>query len=230
MQKLVVLTGSGISRESGIKTFRETGGLWESYNVTEVASPEGWAKDMELVLNFYNERRSQLKDAVPNAGHTGLVDLENYFDVHIITQNVDNLHEKAGSRKVLHLHGLLTQARSTGDPDLIYDIGYNDIKPGDKCEKGHQLRPHIVWFGEAVTAIEEAAFVSSTADIFAVVGTSLIVYPAAGLINYTPQGCPIYVIDPNEIMAPVYRKVEFIKEKASRGVEVLKRMLIKEYI
>jgi NAD-dependent deacetylase len=230
MQKLVVLTGSGISRESGIKTFRETGGLWESYNVTEVASPEGWAKDMELVLNFYNERRTQLKDAVPNAGHTGLVDLENYFDVHIITQNVDNLHEKAGSRKVLHLHGLLTQARSTGDPDLIYDIGYNDIKPGDKCEKGHQLRPHIVWFGEAVTAIEEAAFVSSTADIFAVVGTSLIVYPAAGLINYTPQGCPIYVIDPNEIMAPVYRKVEFIKEKASRGVEVLKRMLIKEYI
>jgi len=230
MQKLVVLTGSGISRESGIKTFRETGGLWESYNVTEVASPEGWAKDMELVLNFYNERRTQLKDAVPNAGHTGLVDLENYFDVHIITQNVDNLHEKAGSRKVLHLHGLLTQARSTGDPDLIYDIGYNDIKPGDKCEKGHQLRPHIVWFGEAVTAIEEAAFVSSTADIFAVVGTSLIVYPAAGLINYTPQGCPIYVIDPNEIMAPVYRKVEFIKEKASRGVEVLKRKLIKEYI
>ncbi len=230
MHKLVVLTGSGISRESGIKTFRETGGLWETYNVTEVASPEGWAKDMELVLNFYNERRTQLKDAVPNAGHTGLVDLENYFDVHIITQNVDNLHEKAGSKNVLHLHGLLTQARSTGDPDLIYDIGYKDIKPGDKCEKGHQLRPHIVWFGEGVTAIEEAAFISSTADIFAVVGTSLIVYPAAGLINYTPQGCPIYVIDPNEIMAPVYRKVEFIKEKASRGVEVLKRKLIKEYI
>jgi NAD-dependent deacetylase len=230
MLKLVVLTGSGISRESGIKTFRETGGLWETYNVTEVASPEGWAKDMELVLNFYNERRMQLKDAKPNAGHTGLMDLENYFDVHIITQNVDNLHEKAGSKKVLHLHGLLTQARSTGYPELIYDIGYKDIKPGDKCEKGCQLRPHIVWFGEPVTTIEEAAFISSTADIFAVVGTSLIVYPAAGLINYTPQGCPIYVIDPNEIMAPVYRKVEFIKEKASKGVDILKRKLIKEYI
>jgi NAD-dependent deacetylase len=230
MLKLVVLTGSGISRESGIKTFRETGGLWETYNVTEVASPEGWEKDMELVLNFYNERRKQLKDAKPNAGHTGLVDLANYFDVHIITQNVDNLHEKAGSKNVFHLHGLLTQARSTGDPELIYDIGYKDIKPGDKCEKGHQLRPHIVWFGEAVPAIEEAAFISSTADIFAVVGTSLIVYPAAGLINYTPRGCPIYVIDPNEIMAPVYRKVEFIKEKASKGVEILKRKLIKEYI
>jgi NAD-dependent deacetylase len=230
MLKLVVLTGSGISRESGIKTFRETGGLWETYNVTEVASPEGWAKDMELVLSFYNERRKQLKDAKPNAGHAGLVELANYFDVHIITQNIDNLHEKAGSKNVLHLHGVLTQARSTGDPELIYDIGYNDIKPGDKCEKGHQLRPHIVWFGEAVPAIEEAAFVSSTADIFAVVGTSLIVYPAAGLINYTPQGCPIYVIDPNEIMAPVYRKVEFIKEKASKGVEILKRKLIKEYI
>jgi NAD-dependent deacetylase len=230
MLKLVVLTGSGISRESGIKTFRETGGLWETYNVTEVASPEGWAKDMELVLNFYNERRRQLKDAKPNAGHTGLVDLANYFDVHIITQNVDNLHEKAGSKNVLHLHGVLTQARSTGYSELIYDIGYKDIKPGDKCEKGHQLRPHIVWFGEAVPAIEEAAFISSTADIFAVVGTSLIVYPAAGLINYTPQGCPIYVVDPNEIMAPVYRKVEFIKEKAGKGVEILKRKLIKEYI
>ena len=230
MLKLVVLTGSGISRESGIKTFRETGGLWETYNVTEVASPEGWEKDMELVLSFYNERRKQLKDARPNAGHTGLVDLANYFDVHIITQNIDNLHERAGSKNVLHLHGLLTQARSTGYPELIYDIGYKDIKPGDKCEKGHQLRPHIVWFGEAVSTIEEAAFISSTADIFAVVGTSLIVYPAAGLINYTPQGCPIYVIDPNEIMAPVYRKVEFIKEKASKGVEILKRKLIKEYI
>jgi NAD-dependent deacetylase len=230
MLKLVVLTGSGISRESGIKTFRETGGLWETYNVTEVASPEGWAKDMELVLSFYNERRKQLKDAKPNQGHSGLVDLANYFDVHIITQNIDNLHERAGSRNVLHLHGLLTQARSTGYPELIYDIGYNDIKPGDKCEKGHQLRPHIVWFGEAVSTIEEAAFISSTADIFAVVGTSLIVYPAAGLINYTPQGCPIYVIDPNEIMAPVYRKVEFIKEKASKGVEMLKHKLIKEYI
>jgi NAD-dependent deacetylase len=230
MLKLVVLTGSGISRESGIKTFRETGGLWETYNVTEVASPEGWEKDMELVLSFYNERRKQLKDASPNAGHTGLVDLSNYFDVHIITQNIDNLHERAGSKNVLHLHGLLTQARSTGYPELIYDIGYKDIKPGDKCEKGHQLRPHIVWFGEAVSTIEEAAFISSTADIFAVVGTSLIVYPAAGLINYTPQGCPIYVIDPNEIMAPVYRKVEFIKEKASKGVEILKRKLIKEYI
>jgi len=230
MKKIVVLTGSGISRESGIKTFRETGGLWESYDVTEVASPMGWANNKELVLKFYNERRAQLKDAKPNEAHTGLVELEEHFDVHIITQNVDNLHERAGSKNILHLHGLLTHVRSTGDPDLIYDIGYKEVNLGDKCEKGFQLRPHIVWFGEAVPAIEEAAFITSTADIFVVVGTSLVVYPAAGLIDYTPHGCPVFLIDPNEVVAPVYRKVEFIQEKASKGVKILKEKLIKEYI
>ncbi len=230
MKKIVVLTGSGISRESGIKTFRETGGLWETYDVTEVASPMGWAKNQELVLRFYNERRAQLENAQPNEAHTGLVELEEYFDVHIITQNVDNLHERAGSKNILHLHGLLTQVRSTGDPDLIYDIGYKEVNLGDKCEKGYQLRPHIVWFGEAVPAIEEAAFITSTADIFVVVGTALVVYPAAGLIDYTPHGCPIYLIDPNEVMAPAYRKVEFIREKASTGVKILKDTLIREYI
>jgi len=230
MKKLVVLTGSGISRESGIKTFRETGGLWETYNVTEVASPEGWARDKEMVLRFYNERRTQLKEAKPNAGHTGLVELEEYFDVHIITQNVDNLHERAGSKKILHLHGLLTHVRSTVEPELVYDIGYKEINLGDKCEKGHQLRPHIVWFGEAVPAIEEAADITGTADIFAVIGTSLVVYPAAGLIDYVPRGCPIFVVDPNEISAPSFYNIEFIKEKAGKGVRILKEKLLKEYV
>jgi NAD-dependent deacetylase len=230
MKKLIVLTGSGISAESGLKTFRDTGGLWENYDVMEVASPEGWAKNRELVLKFYNERRAQLKDAMPNAAHTGLKELENDFDVHIITQNVDNLHEKAGSRSVLHLHGLLTQARSTQYPDLIYDIGYNEIKPSDTCEKGYQLRPNIVWFGEAVPAIEEAASLVSTADIFAVIGTSLVVYPAAGLIDYVPKGVMIYLIDPNEVAVPTYRPIEYIREKAGIGVSVLKEILKKKFI
>jgi NAD-dependent deacetylase len=229
MKKIVVLTGSGMSRESGIKTFRETGGLWETYNVTEVASPEGWAKDKEMVLRFYNERRTQLKNAEPNAGHKGLAELEEYFDVHIITQNVDNLHERAGSKNVLHLHGLLTHVRSTGDPKLVYDIGYKEINVGDKCEKGFQLRPHIVWFGEPVPAIQEAAYITSSAEIFVVVGTSLVVYPAAGLIDYAPRGCPIFVVDPNEISAPLYYNIQFIKEKAGKGVGMLKEKLLKEY-
>jgi NAD-dependent deacetylase len=229
MKKLVVLTGSGISAESGLKTFRETGGLWENYDVMEVASPEGWARNKELVLQFYNERRRQLKDALPNSAHTGLRDLENDFDVTIITQNVDNLHERAGSRNVLHLHGLLTRARSTKFPELVYDIGYGEIKMGDNCEKGHQLRPDIVWFGEAVPAIEEAASIAATADIFVLIGTSLVVYPAAGLLDYVPNGVPVFLIDPNEVAVPVYRQVRFIKEKAGTGVKVLQEILRKEY-
>jgi NAD-dependent deacetylase len=229
MKKLVVLTGSGMSAESGLKTFRETGGLWENYDVMEVASPEGWARNRELVLQFYNERRKQLKDAVPNTGHIGLKELEKDFNVHIITQNVDNLHEKAGSGQVLHLHGLLTQARSTHDPELVYDIGYGDIKIGDNCEKGFQLRPHIVWFGEAVPAIEEAASIVSTADIFAVIGTSLVVYPAAGLIDYVPGNIAVFLIDPNDVAVPTYRPVRIIKEKAGQGVTMLHEILLKEY-
>jgi NAD-dependent deacetylase len=216
MKKLVVLTGAGVSAESGLKTFREMGGLWESYDVMEVASPEGWNNNMELVLRFYNERRAQLKDAKPNAGHTGLADLENFFDVHIITQNVDNLHEQAGSTKVLHLHGILTQVRSTGDASLVYDIGYKAINKGDTCDKGFQLRPNIVWFGEAVPAMEQAAAIASEADIFVVVGSSLVVYPAAGLVNYAPEHAPVFVVDPNEVNSPTYKKVEVIKEKAEK--------------
>jgi NAD-dependent deacetylase len=230
MKKLVVLTGSGISSESGLKTFRDAGGLWENYDVMEVASYAGWIKNRELVLRFYNERRAQLKDTLPNKGHEVLVELEQYFDVEIITQNVDNLHEKAGSSKVLHLHGILTKARSTGDPDLIYDIGYKAIDPGDKCEKGHQLRPDIVWFGEAVPAIEKAASITSAADIFVVIGTSMVVYPAASLIDYVPKNAPVFLIDPNDVAVPIYRHIHFIREKAGMGVSLLKEKLLSEYL
>ena len=224
-KKLVVLTGAGISAESGLRTFRDMGGLWEEYDIMEVASIQGWEKNTDLVLKFYNERRIQLASAEPNAGHAGLAELENFFDVHIITQNVDDLHERAGSSKVLHLHGELKKVRSTLDPEIIYDIGYKEIHPGDLCEKGSQLRPHIVWFGELVPAIEEAAEICRTAEIFAVIGTSLNVYPAAGLIDYVPVHARVFLIDPNELTVAVRRKYTFIKEKASKGVEVMKGML-----
>jgi len=230
MKKLVVLTGSGISSESGLKTFRDSGGLWENYDVMEVASYAGWTRNMELVLKFYNERRAQLQKAEPNSAHAGLVELEEFFDVQIITQNVDDLHEKAGSRNVLHLHGILTRARSTGDPDLIYNIGYKPINPGDTCEKGYQLRPDIVWFGEAVPAIEKAALITSEADLFVVIGTSMVVYPAAGLIDYVPKNTPVFLIDPNDVAVPIYRHVHFIREKAGTGVDNLKNILLNEHL
>lgn len=226
MKKLVILTGAGMSSESGIRTFRDMGGLWEEYDVTEVATPMAWWKNQELVLRFYNERRKQLADAKPNAGHLGIADLEKHFEVRIITQNVDNLHERAGSTSVLHLHGELTKARSTFDPKLIYDIGYKDINQGDKCEKGSQLRPHIVWFGEAVPMMDEAIKITSGAEIFVVVGSSLNVYPAAGLIGYAPEEASLWLIDPNDVYIPVNRKVEVIKEKASEGVAILTRRLL----
>ncbi len=228
MENLVVLSGAGMSRESGLRTFREMDGLWEEYDVMQVASPEGWARDMELVLRFYNDRRRQLEKAVPNAGHLGLVDLQKNYEVNIITQNVDNLHELAGSKNVLHLHGVLTQARSTKDENLIYDIGYKDIKLGDTCEKGSQLRPNIVWFGEMVPAISEAAEISSRADIYVVIGTSLNVYPAAGLINYVQSGVPVYLIDPNPVDAYFQRDVIIIREPAGKGVEILKSKLLQD--
>ncbi len=230
MKKLVVLTGSGISSESGLKTFRDSGGLWENYDVMEVASLSGWEKNRDIVLQFYNERRAQLKDALPNEGHLGLVQLEKYFDVHVITQNVDNLHERAGSSRVLHLHGLLTRAKSTGDPSLTYDIGYKPIQFGDMCERGFQLRPDIVWFGEEVPAIEEAAALVASADIFVVIGTSMVVYPAAGLIDYVSKNIPVFLIDPNEVAAPSYRHILFIKEKAGKGVKLLTAKLTAEYL
>ncbi|MDZ7633191.1 MAG: NAD-dependent deacylase [Bacteroidales bacterium] len=227
MKKLVVLSGAGISAESGIRTFRDMGGLWEEYDVMEVATPQAWKKNMELVLRFYNERRRQLYTCEPNAGHLGLAALEKHFDVHIITQNVDNLHERAGSTKVLHLHGELTKARSTADQSLIYEIGSRDIVAGDKCEKGSQLRPHIVWFGEAVPAMGEAGAIAASADIFVVIGTSLNVYPAAGLASYAPAGADMYLIDPEDVYVPVRRKVEVIKENAGKGVTILAERLLK---
>lgn len=216
-----------MSAESGIKTFRDSGGLWEEYDVMTVASIEGWYQNPQLVLRFYNDRRRQLEHAVPNAGHLGLAELQKYFDVYIITQNVDNLHERAGSRHVLHLHGELTKARGVDRATPVYDIGYKDINWGDKCEHGSQLRPHIVWFGEAVPAFSDAMQIVQDADAFAVVGTSLNVYPAAGLVDYVPSGVPIYLIDPNDV--PHSRKVEFIKEKASVGVEMLKDRLLTKF-
>jgi NAD-dependent deacetylase len=228
MQRLVVLTGAGMSSESGIKTFRDSGGLWEEYDVTEVATPMAWARNRDLVLRFYNERRRQLAGCKPNEGHIGLFRLEEHFDVRIITQNIDNLHERAGSTKIFHLHGELTKARSTVDPALIYDIGYKDINPGDNCEKGSQLRPHIVWFGEEVPMMDEAAAIAAEADIFVVIGSSLNVYPAAGLINYTPGKASLWLIDPKEVTIPLKRKVEVIREKASKGIAVLADRLLKD--
>ena len=230
MKKLVVLTGAGMSSESGIKTFRDSGGLWEEYDVTEVATPMAWWKNRDLVLRFYNERRRQLAGCKPNEGHTGLAALEKYFDVHIITQNIDNLHEQAGSSKILHLHGELTKARSTADPTLIYDIGYKDINPGDNCEKGSQLRPHIVWFGEDVPMMNEAVNITGSADIFVVVGSSLNVYPAAGLLSFAPEKASLWLIDPKDVFIPISRRVEVIKEKASKGVALLSERLLREYL
>jgi NAD-dependent deacetylase len=226
MKKLVVLTGAGISAESGIRTFRDMGGLWEEYDIMEVASPMGWAKNRDLVLRFYNVRRRELEGCKPNAAHTGLAELEKYFDVEIITQNVDNLHERGGSSSILHLHGELTKARSTGFPELIYDIGYKEIHMGDFCERGSQLRPHIVWFGEEVPFMEKAEKITSEADIFVVIGSSLNVYPAAGLIHYAPENASLWLIDPNDVYFPSGIRVNIIKEKASRGVEILKEKLL----
>jgi NAD-dependent deacetylase len=226
MKKLVILTGAGMSSESGIKTFRDSGGLWEEYEVTEVATPEAWKRNQELVLRFYNERRRQLAESKPNMGHLGLAALEKHFEVYIITQNIDDLHERAGSTRILHLHGELTKARSSSDPSLLYDIGYKDIKTGDFCKKGSQLRPHIVWFGEAVPMMDEAVNLTADADIFVVVGSSLNVYPAAGLINYAPAKASLWLIDPKEVVVPVNRKVDVIMENASKGVGILTERLL----
>jgi len=198
-KKVVILTGAGISQESGIKTFRDSGGLWETYKVQDVASPKAWIENPELVLQFYNERRRQLATVEPNEGHKQLVKLEEKYDVYIITQNIDNLHERAGSSQVVHLHGKLTQAKSSGDESDVKDIGYEDIKIGELCEKGFQMRPNIVWFGESVPMILTAEGLAFDADIFVIIGTSLEVYPAAGLIRHVKPHVPVYVIDPNVV-------------------------------
>ncbi len=225
MKRLVVLTGAGMSAESGLRTFREMGGLWEEYDVYEVASPGGWARDRSLVLRFYNDRRKQLLETSPNKGHLALVEMEKDFDVQIITQNVDDLHERAGSKNVMHLHGELRKSRSTVDPGLVYEIEGWELKEGDLCEKGSQLRPHVVWFGEAVPAIEQAAELVSRAEILVIIGTSMNVYPAAGLINHVPYTSPIYVIDPNEVSVPGFSRINVIREKAGTGVYELIKIL-----
>nr|WP_198999813.1 NAD-dependent deacylase [Flavobacterium sp. ASV13] len=224
-KKLVVLTGAGISAESGIKTFRDSDGLWEGHDVMEVATPEGWHKNQDLVLDFYNKRRQQLKAVKPNLGHYILAELEQHFDVYIITQNVDDLHERAGSTKILHLHGELLKVRSTQNKDLILDW-QDDLFTGDLDKNGHQLRPHIVWFGEDVPALERAIEITEDADYFAVIGTSLQVYPAAGLISYTYSTTPVFYIDPKPISIPhIQNKVTVIAKVASEGVAELRDRL-----
>jgi NAD-dependent deacetylase len=226
MQNLVVLTGAGISAESGLKTFRGDGGLWEGHRVEDVACPEAWARDPALVLDFYNERRRQVRAAEPNAAHRSLVDLERAYDVHIVTQNVDDLHERAGSSNVLHLHGEIMLARSTRNPDHIRALGEEDIRVGDLCPQGSQLRPHIVWFGEEVPAMDEAAAIVSRADIFLCVGTSLQVYPANSLIFATPRRARRIVINP-EVPDLVPQDVcECIATTACEGVPRLVASLL----
>jgi len=225
-KRLVVLTGAGVSAESGISTFRDSGGLWENHDIMEVASPYGWEKNMELVLEFYNKRRKQLFEVEPNRAHYILAELEQHFDVRIITQNVDDLHERAGSTNIMHLHGELKKVRSQFDPDLVYTLDGWELKKGDLCPKGSQLRPHIVWFGEPVPMISDAARVASTADILLIVGTSLNVYPAAGLVGYAPRNAPVYLIDPGSMMTAHIPNLTFIQEKATTGMEKVKDLLI----
>jgi len=226
MKKIVVLTGAGISAESGLKTFRDSGGLWEEHRIEDVATFEGWQRNPQLVLTFYNERRKQLINAQPNAAHKALVRLEQKYDVQIITQNVDDLHERAGSSNVLHLHGELKKVRSTIDDNLVYDLKGWELKMGDKCEKGSQLRPHIVWFGEAVPMIQLATVMTEQADIFIVIGTSLNVYPAASLIQFVPDKKAMYLIDPNSDQLPYVKRLEIIKENAGIGTPSLVERLL----
>lgn len=224
-QKLVVLTGAGISAESGLKTFRDSDGLWEGYNIEEVATPEAWHNNPALVQQFYNERRKAVLEAEPNKAHVLLAELEKHFEVHIITQNIDNLHERAGSTQILHLHGEITKSRSTVNHNDIYPIEAWELKMGDLCNSGYQLRPHIVWFGESVPMIEPAAKIIAQADIFVIIGTSLQVYPAAGLVNYTRKNTPIYVIDPKQISIN-NKQVKAIQAKAIEGVEQLVKIIL----
>jgi NAD-dependent deacetylase len=225
-QKLVVLTGAGISAESGIATFRDSGGLWEGYNVEEVATPEGWRKNQALVLEFYNQRRKSALSATPNRGHEILAELEELFDLTVVTQNVDNLHERSGSTNVIHLHGSLFESRSTIDETLIYPIQGWQLNPGDTCEKGSQLRPNIVWFGELVTMIEVAAQYAAAADIFLLVGTSLVVYPAAGLVHYVRHDVPKFVVDPKLPDVGSIPYVTTVAEKAGVGMEIVRKKLL----
>lgn len=223
MKHLVVLTGAGMSAESGIKTFRDADGLWEGHDVMEVASPQGFANNPKLVLDFYNQRRKQLFEVIPNYAHKALAELEQHYKVSIITQNVDDLHERAGSSKIIHLHGELLKARSIFDTDIIYDCN-DDIKLGDLCPRGYQLRPHIVWFGEEVPMIETAMEICATAHILLIIGTSMQVYPAAGLLHYAPPDIPVYFIDPKPAITPK-KHLTVISKTATEGIKDLLKIL-----
>ncbi|MBR1626962.1 MAG: NAD-dependent deacylase [Bacteroidales bacterium] len=226
-KNIVVLTGAGISAESGIKTFRDSDGLWENYRIEDVANYDSFEKDSELVTKFYNARRRQLTTSEPNEGHKQLVRLEDKFNVTIVTQNVDNLHERAGSNHIIHLHGELTKACSVSDTTEVYDIGYHDITPMDVDKRGEMLRPFIVWFGEAVPMLERAIEEVQKADIMIIIGTSLVVYPAAGLMHYAPKNCKKYLVDPNKPDADL-RGITFIREKASVGVKMVVDEILNE--
>lgn len=231
MKKIVVLTGAGMSAESGISTFRDSGGLWEKYPVEQVATPEGYAANPKLVIDFYNERRKQLLNVEPNMGHRILAELEKYFDITVVTQNVDNLHERAGSKNVIHLHGELTKvtsSREPNNPEYIKELSPEcyDVKIGDLADDGSQLRPFIVWFGEAVPMIETAIDYVEKADIFVIIGTSMNVYPAAGLLNYVGGNVSVYLIDPNPVNISSNRKINVISKGASEGMENLRKILL----
>lgn len=223
---LVVLSGAGISAESGLKTFRDSDGLWEGYDINEVATATAWKRNPELVLEFYNMRRKSVKEALPNEAHKALAELENDFEVTIITQNIDDLHERAGSTKVIHLHGEIFKMRSENNYNLVYTI-YDDIKPGDTADDGSQLRPHIVWFEEPVPVFEEAIPVVRSADLFLIIGTSLVVYPAAGLVNYVPYDIPKYIIDKKIPYASSWNNLKAIEMGASEGMKELRKVLDK---
>jgi NAD-dependent deacetylase len=230
MKKIVVLTGAGVSAESGLKTFRDHDGLWHNHRIEDVATPEAWERNMDLVNEFYNERRKNLYEAEPNDAHKALAKLEDQYDVDIVTQNVDDLHERGGSTRVLHLHGELKKVRSSVDPSLVYELKGWELKRGDLCEKGSQLRPHIVWFGEPVPLIMEAAKLVEQADIVIIIGTSLQVYPAAGLIHYAFAGAPKYYIDPKAVSVPFIPMLETIRKTAGEGVPELVSRLMEEDI
>jgi len=228
MKKIIVFSGAGISAESGLKTFRDSDGLWENFNINEVATPEAWEANPKLVLEFYNMRRKQVAEAKPNLAHFALADLEQHFEVQIITQNIDDLHERAGSSNILHLHGELLKARSTFN-EQTFQIKNFELNVGDKCPENSQLRPDVVWFGEAVPNMVEAMKMCKNADLLLIIGTSLTVYPAANLIEFVPDNCKKYIIDPNEISTSDIKNLITIKEKASIGIPTLANILIKEY-
>lgn len=226
-KNLVIFTGAGVSAESGIKTFRDSGGLWEQYKIEDVATLDAWERDMALVTEFYNQRRKQVMEAKPNLAHTIIAELQKDFDVTVVTQNVDNLHERAGSKKVIHLHGEIMKAQSSKNPSLVYDLKHWEIKIGDKCSLGSQLRPYIVWFGEMVPMMDVAIDIASKADLFTVIGTSLNVYPAAGIVDYSPDSIMKWLVDPGDFDQEKIKNLIHIKETAVKGMSILKPDLLK---